>query len=133
MVLLHIITLVITNFRPFHSSSYRFQGYNFFRENGKIGQFGQSWPHYTNFQKTVLLHIITLVIPNIRPFRSSSYRFQDNNFFRENGKIGQIWPHYKIFKYWQFFSKLRTHDLEVLSHNYEKALLSIGNIAAKFE
>ena len=32
------------------------------------------------------------------------------------------------------FSKFRTHDLEVLSPNYEKALLlSIGNIAAKFE
>ena len=33
-----------------------------------------------------------------------------------------------------FFSKFRTHDLEVLSPNYEKAhLLIIGNIAAKFE
>ena len=32
------------------------------------------------------------------------------------------------------FFKIRTHDLEVLSPNYEKALLlSIGNIAAKFE
>ena len=32
------------------------------------------------------------------------------------------------------FSKFQTHDLEVLSPNYEKALLhSIGNIAAKFE
>ena len=32
------------------------------------------------------------------------------------------------------FSKFRTHDLKVLSPNYEKTLLlSIGNIAAKFE
>ena len=31
-------------------------------------------------------------------------------------------------------SKFRTHDLEILSPNYEKAhLLIIGNIAAKFE
>ena len=33
-----------------------------------------------------------------------------------------------------FFSKFRTHDLEVLSPNYEKApLLSKDNIAAKLE
>ena len=32
-----------------------------------------------------------------------------------------------------FFSKFRTHDLEVLSPDYEKALLHIRNIAVKFE
>ena len=60
------------------------------------------------------------VIANFHPFCSVSYRFQDKIFLHKNHKIG-------IFKIW-------THDLEVLSPNYEKVpLLSIDNIAAKFE
>ena len=48
--------------------------------------------------------------------------------------VSEISPFYIKIANWQFFSKFRTHDLEVLSPNYEKALLlSIGNIAAKFE
>ena len=31
-----------------------------------------------------LLHIITLVIQNFRPFRSISYRFRDKNFFSKS-------------------------------------------------
>ena len=31
----------------------------------------------------VLLHIITTVIPNFHPFRSISYRFQVNIFFKQ--------------------------------------------------
>ena len=62
----------------------------------------------------VPLHIINLVIPNVRLFRTISYRFRDKNFF------------WKMTKFW-------THDLEVLSLNYETNLLSIGNIAEKFE
>ena len=74
-----------------------------------------------NFQSTVLLHIITLVIPNFRPFRSSSYRFRDKPFLHKNRKIGIF---FKIFEPMAL----------VLSPNYEKApLLSIGYIAAEFE
>ena len=40
----------------------------------------------------------------------------------------------KTHKNHLFFSKFLTHDLEVLSPNYEKAhLLSVGKIAGKFE
>ena len=39
----------------------------------------------------------------------------------------------KKWKNWQFFSTFQTHDLEVLSPNYEKAMYSADNIAGKFE
>ena len=53
---------------------------------------------------------------NLRPFGSIS----NKHFLQRNGNIG-------------FCLKFRTHYFEVL-HNYEKThLVSIGNIAAKFE
>ena len=101
----HSITLVITNFRPFCSISYRFRDKNFFKKKWQNSQFGLFAKILKIFQIMVLLHIITLVITNFRPFCSISYRFRDKNFFLKNGKIAnfanlpKFWKIIKFSKY----------------------------------
>ena len=47
----------------------------------------------------VLLHIITLVIPNVCLFRSICIRFGDKNFFSKKWHKSQILKNDKISKY----------------------------------
>ena len=95
MVLLHIIPLVIPNFRLFLSLS-RFSDNNVFWKNGKIAYFDQFWQ---NFQSMVLRHIFSLVIPNFRLFLSLSC-FRDNNFFWKMEKSPILANFGKIIKVW---------------------------------
>ena len=73
---------MIPNCRPFRSISYRFWDNNFFWKNRQFWQISQYFEKLYNFQSIMLLHIITLVIPNFHLFRSICHRFWDTSFFR---------------------------------------------------
>ena len=56
------------------------------------------------------------------------------NLFTLSLTVSEISTFYIKMAKSAIISKFRTHDLEILSPNYDKApLLSIDNIAAKFE
>ena len=100
-------------FRLFRSISYRFRDKCKFMFFEKISEI---------FKNVVLWSLTLHGIPNFHLFHSISYHLRDQHFLHKNEKNRGFFPNFK------------THDLEVLGPNYEKAhLLRIDNIAAKFE